>query len=508
MWSKSNLNTLLVLIISFFSFIFSVFQAKYYYDGHHWGLMLSNAIDLIDGKIPYEEIFIQYGIVTTLLHVLFLKLGDLNILSLFYGTSFIYSLSILIIYKQIKKFFNSNYGLLVVVIMILIHPFVNYPWHNYLGFFLLLLSFNFFNYKKKINYFVSGFFLGINSLLYEKQILIFFIFIIFFFLDSIIKKKIRFFGKFLLGFIIPLIIFFYYLKKNNLIDIWILYQKISTIYFNEGSLIATILNYFKKLYFLSYKNILFEPYWIFFSFLIFLNCIYLFLYFFQNHKNKEKFFFPSLMSIIYLINTIHSLNSFRFITGSFIGIFILIYFLDKIKSQDSKIIIISILILFLSLGVNFKKSENNLLYVSSNSYNENITNNDFIYFKGQKWPKDVWINLNYLKNKLNEIKKKCQFIRYGVNLTNDSYYYILISEKFITYQKIPFFDPYNSISNASMNLINQSLYSKINKHVNENSLLIVANENFKNDIDYKEIKINYSYYHKQKSIFVPNKCKL
>lgn len=214
MWSKSNLNTLLVLIISFFSFIFSVFQAKYYYDGHHWGLMLSNAIDLIDGKIPYEEIFIQYGIITTLLHVLFLKLGDLNILSLFYGTSFIYSLSILIIYKQIKKFFNSNYGLLVVVIMILIHPFVNYPWHNYLGFFLLLLSFNFFNYKNKINYFVSGFFLGINSLLYEKQILIFFIFIIFFFFRQYNKKENKIFRKIFTWFYYTINYFFLLFKKK------------------------------------------------------------------------------------------------------------------------------------------------------------------------------------------------------------------------------------------------------------------------------------------------------
>ena len=62
-----NLNYLVYIIITFF-FIYSVFIISYQYDGHHVGLVYSNALDLINGRYPYKEIFIQYGFLTTLIH--------------------------------------------------------------------------------------------------------------------------------------------------------------------------------------------------------------------------------------------------------------------------------------------------------------------------------------------------------------------------------------------------------------------------------------------------------
>ena len=62
-----NLNIINYLLISFF-FLYSVYVVKHHYDGHHIGLVYSNAIDLINGKIPYKEIFIQYGFLKTIIH--------------------------------------------------------------------------------------------------------------------------------------------------------------------------------------------------------------------------------------------------------------------------------------------------------------------------------------------------------------------------------------------------------------------------------------------------------
>ena len=62
---KYNLIVLLVLI--FFS-VLSLYIYQFIYDGHHHGLMFSNAIDLLNAKKPYEEIFIQYGFLTTIIH--------------------------------------------------------------------------------------------------------------------------------------------------------------------------------------------------------------------------------------------------------------------------------------------------------------------------------------------------------------------------------------------------------------------------------------------------------
>ena len=114
---KQNINhkTLFIIILSILSFVISIYQSKYYYDGHHWGLMLSNAIDFLDGKKPYEEIFIQYGILNTIFHAIFVKFGNSQVISLFYGISLFYSLSIILLFKYVENKFDSNYGIFVIL---------------------------------------------------------------------------------------------------------------------------------------------------------------------------------------------------------------------------------------------------------------------------------------------------------------------------------------------------------------------------------------------------------
>ena len=117
-------------------FIFhSCWQAQYVYDGHHWGLMASNANDLLKGKIPYKEIFIQYGLFTTIIHAFFIKISGFKIISIFYGTSFIYSISMFLFYFTIKNKFKEYFAVFGLVCLFLIHPFTNHPWHNYITFY-------------------------------------------------------------------------------------------------------------------------------------------------------------------------------------------------------------------------------------------------------------------------------------------------------------------------------------------------------------------------------------
>ena len=67
-----------LLIFSFF--IYSIYIIRYQYDGHHIGLVYSNAIDFINGRLPYKEIFIQYGFLTTLIHSLILSIFENSVL--------------------------------------------------------------------------------------------------------------------------------------------------------------------------------------------------------------------------------------------------------------------------------------------------------------------------------------------------------------------------------------------------------------------------------------------
>lgn len=505
---KQNINhkTLFIIILSILSFVISIYQSKYYYDGHHWGLMLSNAIDFLDGKKPYEEIFIQYGILNTIFHAIFVKFGNSQVISLFYGISLFYSLSIILLFKYVENKFDSNYGIFVILCLLLIHPFVNHPWHNYLGFFFLILALNIYDTNSKNNTFFFGICLSLIVLLYEKLLFIFLLFSLIFLFESILRKKMKVYFFFLIGFLIPISIFFLFLFYNNLFDTWITYQKISSLYLEETSYFKTIMVYLEKLFLLSFKNIIYEPYWLFFSIIIIININFVIFYFLNFNIEKEIFFFPSIISILYISTTIHAINSFRFVTGTFIGIIILLFYLKKIKKIETKIILSSFIILFLSLGLNFKKSENNKLFLQNYKINENVSYDSIKYFKGQKWSEDTWDNLIHLEETLTKIKKNCPNIKFGINITRDSYYYILISEKYETFQKMPFFDPNSSINRDTMKLINQAMFKKKDQYIADKSLLIIADKTFIKNEDYKEINMKYSYNHKQKSIFLPKKC--
>ena len=156
--------------------------------------------------------------------------------------------------------------------------------------------------------------------------------------------------------------------------------------------------------------------------------------------------------------------------------------------------------------MNFKKSENNKLFLEKYKLNENIHSEKIKYFKSQKWSKDTWDNLIHLNLLLKKIKNNCPDIKYGLNLTRDSYYYVLISEHYKTFQKMPFFDPNNSINRKIMELINQNIFETKEKNITNENLLIVAEQKFLKIDKYKEIEIKYSYNHKQKSIYLPKKC--
>ena len=69
---------LLLFFVPIISFIGGIWHGQFINDGYHWGFIFSNALDLLDGKKPFEEIFIQYGLGTTLIHSFVLFLFDKN----------------------------------------------------------------------------------------------------------------------------------------------------------------------------------------------------------------------------------------------------------------------------------------------------------------------------------------------------------------------------------------------------------------------------------------------
>ena len=50
---------ILFLIFPSISLLYCIFYSLYIYDGYHFGLIFSNAVELNNEKIPYKEIFIE-----------------------------------------------------------------------------------------------------------------------------------------------------------------------------------------------------------------------------------------------------------------------------------------------------------------------------------------------------------------------------------------------------------------------------------------------------------------
>ena len=97
-----NLSLINYLIIFLF-FLYAIILTSYHYDGHHVGLIYSNSIDFINGKLPYKEIFIQYGILTTIINSIILIFFQEKIFFIIFFNSIFYTLAIIFISKTIKN---------------------------------------------------------------------------------------------------------------------------------------------------------------------------------------------------------------------------------------------------------------------------------------------------------------------------------------------------------------------------------------------------------------------
>ena len=153
-----NLN-LIKLFLAILVFFYSVYIIQYHYDGHHIGLMYSNAIDLNNSKLPYKEIFIQYGILTTFIHSVILNIFDNKIFFISLTTIIFYISSILLISETVKNLINKKYGFLCFFLLIANHPIPWLPWSNYLAFFFISLSLFLLSIKNRYNYLIGFFFL-------------------------------------------------------------------------------------------------------------------------------------------------------------------------------------------------------------------------------------------------------------------------------------------------------------------------------------------------------------
>ena len=533
MYQFNNKINALLLFLPILSFIGGLWHGQYVNDGYHWGFIFANALDFLDGKKPYEEIFIQYGFISTLIHSFVLFLFNKNIFSLVVLTSFFYSASLYLIGVLTYRFtLNKTYSLFSIVVLFFVNPWPTSPWPNFIAFFFVILFSLLYLSKDRSKIILSGVSLSIAylslTIVYNFIILSFIICLLL--LIFYLKKKYDFFFikkniYFLTSFFLSTLIFFIYLYTSELIDIWLIYQKLPFIFANvyDISLFDRISNYFNFYLFYSFANFIYEPQFLIFSIIFFTNLYFLFNSLLHIYKKKFNKFNMDLFVINLLIFSLNFKAQLfgieKLSTSIALGVITLMVIIHSIKNLENRIII-NFIILFVSFySLIFAYEMNNSDYSGARNIHfrdlKNIskkkTNDKIEYFSFQKWSDNTWHPLNSFVEIQKKIKNNCD-IKYGANLTSNTYFYVLMNYEKI--QVVPFL--IKTHSHILRNIFEPNLIKDIQKQINNDNIVIISFENNNKLLNLenyqKPKKINLNEHtdkiKKNLYIYIPNSCQI
>ena len=520
---------LFTYLICILSIIGGLWNSQFINDGYHWGFIYSNSLDLIHGKKPYNEIFLEYGLLQSLINLIIIKFINNSVYSIQAFTVLIYAFSLFILNRVILNI-TSNHRLsfFSVLIIFLINPWSYSPWPIYLVFFFSLLFIFFYLKESKKDSIIAGLFLFFAYLSYSTIFnFTFILFILLFFFKFYLLK----FNKistnktnnyfFLITFVFLFLVFLVYLNLNGIFFEWIKFQTIP--FLIKDSLNYSFIDLVKEYtYFIFFEPIfkmVYEPQWLIYSILFIFNILSINLFikkiFTKNITNKEIKIF-SIILFIFTLNFFGQVKTLMYLSCSLsMGIISFAIIYNKMKNTEDKIIIIFIftfLTIFSLFNFDMKFSKNADGRFKSVKFlmdKENkIINNDFKYFKYFKWDKNYWKFLKNHNDKINVIKDNCDNIE-GVNLTDDTFLYILIGKQ--TFQKIPFF--LDSSAHELNNIFDSTLKNEIQIKLNHDSIFLIShknneeNFNFSNNYETKKIykKTSKTIAEEFRLIF-PKKC--
>jgi len=517
-YRKDYIFSIVNILTLLFFFFYSAIFLRHYYDGHHIGLLYSNALDLLNGKVPFKEIFIQYGFLTTLIHAFILKISLNKVFFLTLSGIFFYLLSIFFISKSLYNYTSKfSYAFLSTIIILLNHPIPWLPWPNYLSFFFISVSI-FFISKKKKKFFNIGFFLSLAVLSRQDFLIGIIIGGFFLLLFNIIKKNKTFLKNVLnlvVGFIIPFIIFFLYLININVLDIWIKYLSIPNFYVEAYETTYTELISNFVIFFIteSFFNFITTPQFFIISLILITNTILIILSLFNKIKVNNDLFFIILLSS-FLSSVSLKIELFRLYSSIIIGLIPLIYFISKLKNHEFKKNIILMILLPSLFAFIFYPTGNNPLFSKIDF--KNVKSSKIISeLSLNKWPYPKINSMHEIHNLVNNCN-----VDYLENFTFDTMYSTignLDRIRLLPYEKssgknskLSFY--IDKLKNPNINFI-----EKINDEIElENIILIINDNNYSYDLGNINITNKYDLLELNESniigkpnilrVYYPSKC--
>lgn len=489
-----SLPDVLVIICCITSFGLSIIESKLVTDAHDWGLLYANALDLSEGLIPYKEIFIQYGILTTILQSLSLEILGNSVVSIGIITGIFYGINLFLSYCLWQKIMSKWLSFLATLIMFLIHAYITYPWANYFSYTFQLLSLMFLMGSPQIKnrYLIAGLFQGLSILARQSIFNLPPFYLYFFFKYCLINKDlrsnkilIRNIVKFHIGLLSVIAIFLLYLLRESALNDWILQSfTITEVYKNIlGSPKKLLTNFLWQLIAGGFPNgwrLPFEGRNLLYT-MAFLNEIIIYIIVgikIVNQKigkRDELLFLYSSVALFGYLQAFHMYNLFRLQSSSSLGIGLLIFSLYQISSlfNEKKKLIFSIpaacIIIYLSATVLFTKT--NAVYfpwnkdvLLSDKINQLKAPSGIRMLSGVLYETDVRTYYESLVKSSNTYT--CQ-LQYLVNFTINSYIPLML-ENFKRVQRSPIYNEELS------NVIFKDEKYKIDKLIIEERAIIIA----------------------------------
>ena len=377
------LDSLCVAAIVFYSIFLGSTYSQYHTDPWHWGSIISNSIDYINGFKLFKEIVLLWGPGQPILYFLINNFYKIDYYTIGIITSIVYFFFLMLSYLIIKKLSNKIIAISVLFIIFCLLPYPQTPWPDFYSGLCLVLSCYYLNSANKNNIilFISSSFLSLSIIFRNTYILQIIPAIIFFCLLFIVhrKKMPKIYKDYFLYFFITITLFFFILLMQNNLKLWFEqgigrineYQDINNTIYNY-KISPFIYSIVKFVYHLFFPTRIENYYYLI---IFFLNCGIIFLFFFNkkffeeiNNNNCNIIFF-SILGLFGIIQSFNQYEIWRHINSSISIFFVLSYFLNKFLKKMKHVLTtgIGLMIFFFPLFPH-KNKNNDWKYYNGTNY--------------------------------------------------------------------------------------------------------------------------------------------
>jgi hypothetical protein len=438
--SNRLFDVIVIVVATFLVVGCSVVQGAYNLDPHHWGVMTSNAVDMARGRVPYKEMFIQYGFLTAFIQYLFFKLGN-NIASIIFGVSLLYALGLVGIYLLTLHLVKSRrVALYAFLTAFLIHPLVIYPWPNYVAFPFITFG-CLCVVKGKSDWrigFLGGVLLGGAVLAREglflalAPALVALAQINFWCSRDRSSAMLRFLP--IMGFILALGLFAFYLQASGLTYYWRqtaieLPRLYMPIFINHGP-VTGLWALLKYVFQVSLSEHARQT--VFATIILSALAFWVRALIWRKSPGDTGLLFVALVTGLLLSSALHLNEIFRLATSITVGLGLVFILVDRLRLAGP---LFAVIALALVVGT-FGRDNGDYFLPSRALIKATTTSNRIGLFVGQRWSQDVFDYYDWYVEAMRVLETRACGLRYFENETRDAFLEALAP--FMQYQLAPF----------------------------------------------------------------------